>query len=322
MRPGVRLSPHRSLQELLQSTAQLAASIGKRRRASVLVYLIEDVADMDTGSISLWLSLAFIGISMCGLVVIFLIIKNKTIENENIDKIIELGKWFVASVAITLSASIINDGFRERDQDIKEMEVFDKYVSTVLEADSLEKRKLLSEYFVAVSPNGEIRQAWSNYEQIVDKHIKENEEDLAKVAQLESKEQNGNASPEEVSLKANLAEKISIRNESLMVQTSLPKPKTTRVFIHINDEEQRAVMKTLQNNLSGLGFAVPGIENITGKAQIPENPNVRYFNDQDADQAALVVEQLKSLGFTNAYPYRVRAISAPVGSLEVWLGKK
>ncbi|MEN0106517.1 MAG: hypothetical protein AAGC84_08840, partial [Pseudomonas sp.] len=196
----------------------------------------------------------------------------------------------------------------------------------VLEADSLQKRKLLSEYFVAVSPNGSIRQAWSNYEQLVDKHIKENEEDLAKVAQLESKEQKGEASPEEVSLKANLAEKISIRNESLTpvqspVQMSLPKPKATRVFIHINDETQRQTMQQLQNNLSGLGFAVPGIENISGKAQIPESPNVRYFNDQDAEQATVVVEQLKSLGFSTAYPYRVRAISAPMGSLEVWLGK-
>ncbi|MEK1938765.1 MAG: hypothetical protein AAAB16_00200 [Pseudomonas sp.] len=277
---------------------------------------------MDTGSISLWLSLAFIGISLCGLVVIFLIIKNKTIENENIDKIIELGKWFVASVAITLSASIINDGFRERDQDIKEMEVFDKYVSTVLEADSLEKRKLLSEYFVAVSPRGDIRDAWSNYQTILDKHIEENAQDLAKVAQLESKEQKGEATPEELSLKTNLAEKISIRNESLMpVQSAVQRPITRRVYIHINDEAQRQPMKELQNNLSGLGFAVPGIENISGKAQIPDKTNVRYFHDADKEQAVIVAEQLTAAGFADAYPYRVRSTNAPVGSLEVWLSK-
>ena len=64
----------------------------------------------DTGNLSFWLGVSFILIAMCGIIVIYLIIKNKTIENENIDKIIELGKWFMVSVAIALSVSIINDG--------------------------------------------------------------------------------------------------------------------------------------------------------------------------------------------------------------------
>lgn len=74
----------------------------------------------DMGSISLWLGIFFILLSLSGIFIIYSIIKNKSIENENIDKIIELGKWFIVSVAITLSVSIVNDGFRERDQDIKE----------------------------------------------------------------------------------------------------------------------------------------------------------------------------------------------------------
>ncbi len=81
------------------------------------------------GDLSLWLCLIFAAFSLIGIYVVYLIIKNKTIENESIDKIIERGKWFIASVALTLSASIINDGFRESDQDIKETEIFDKYVT-------------------------------------------------------------------------------------------------------------------------------------------------------------------------------------------------
>jgi phosphate starvation-inducible protein PhoH len=140
---------------------------------------------------------------------------------------------------------------------------------------------------------------------------------------LESKEKKGEASPEDLSLKANLAEKISIRNESLMpVQMPISKTITRRVYIHINDEAQREPMKALQTTLARMGFRTPGIENITGKAQVPENTNVRYFNEQDAEQAGVVVDELKALGFTTATSYRLIGANAPAGSLEVWLSKQ
>jgi cbb3-type cytochrome oxidase subunit 3 len=125
----------------------------------------------DTGNLSFWLGVVFILISLCGIVIIYLKIKNKSIENANIDKIIEQGKWVIVSVAITLSASIVNDGFREREQDIKEIGVFDKYTNIVLEASNIEKRRLLCEYFASVSPEGPIRKSWEKYKIVVDKHI-------------------------------------------------------------------------------------------------------------------------------------------------------
>ncbi len=130
----------------------------------------------DTGGLSFWLRLFFIGLSLCGIVSIYLIARNKLLEPANLDRLIELGKWFVVSVAITLSAAIVNDGFREREQDIKEMEVFERYTNVILEADSLQKRRLLSEYFAAVSPDGPIQQAWQRYQSVVDGHIRELDE--------------------------------------------------------------------------------------------------------------------------------------------------
>jgi hypothetical protein len=141
----------------------------------------------DTGSISLWLGVFFILISLSGIFFIYLIIKNKSIENENIDKIIELGKWFIVSVAITLSVSIVNDGFRERDQDIKEMDVFEKHVNTILEASGVEKRKLLCEYFAAVSPKGPIKESWREYKIIVDQQVAELKAAEEKVIKLAEK---------------------------------------------------------------------------------------------------------------------------------------
>lgn len=111
----------------------------------------------DTGNLSLFLGIFLVLMSLSGIVIIYLIIKSKSIENDKIDKMIELGKWFIVSIAITLSTSIINDGFRERDQDIKEIGVFDKYTDIILDAEGIQKRKLLSEYFACVSPSGPIR---------------------------------------------------------------------------------------------------------------------------------------------------------------------
>jgi len=169
----------------------------------------------NTGDLSLWICLFFVAISLIGIIVVYLIIKNKAIENENIDKIIELGKWFIASVALTLSASIINDGFRERDQDIKETELFDKYLETIMAADGLEKRKLLCEYFAIVSPNGSIREAWISYKNVVDEHLKEDKKDREKVAELDKKVTNKTASVTDIDELDYTKERISVRNQSL-----------------------------------------------------------------------------------------------------------
>lgn len=98
----------------------------------------------------------------------------------------------------------------------------------------------------------------------------------------------------------------------------VPSGVTARVFIQIADESQRPKMQGLQEKLRRLGFAAPGIENVKGKAGIPANPNVRYFNDGDKQAAEKVVAELKAAGFPTAYPYRVN-MKAPPGSLEIWL---
>ncbi|WP_410498670.1 SPOR domain-containing protein [Chitinibacter sp. S2-10] len=172
----------------------------------------------NTGNLSLWLSIFFILASLLGVVTVYLLIMNKNVDNERIDKIIDIGKWFIVSVAITLSATIVNDGFREREQDIKEMEIFDKYVATILESNSLEKRKLLCEYFASVSPEGAMKQSWKQYEKIVDQHIYEDKKDINKIVEIDKKIETGVATDLDKQQKAILEEKSKIRNQSLVLR--------------------------------------------------------------------------------------------------------
>ena len=83
-----------------------------------------------------------IGLVYVGIPLIFLIIglicylAGKKISQEMFDKIVEFGKWYIVSVAIVFSAKIIETGFTERETGIKEMQVYDKYVETILKADN------------------------------------------------------------------------------------------------------------------------------------------------------------------------------------------
>lgn len=278
---------------------------------------------MDTGHLSLLLCAVLMVVALVGIIAIYLMIKNKEIENENVDKIVDLGKWFIVSVAIVLSTSIVNDGFRERDQDIKEMEVFDKYVTTILEADGLEKRRALCEYFAAVSPNGQVRESWRAYKDVIDKQIVVNNELVAKVKEIEKREAEQAASAADLKKKDALLAQIESNNESLAPPLgSSNRGVTPRVYIHIAGDGQRASMQLLQKQLIMEGFLVPGIENVKGVADIPKTSNVRFFNDSDEGIANIVAGRLREAGGVDVNVYHVRKLSARPGHLEIWLSEK
>jgi len=126
----------------------------------------------NTGSLSFYLGIGFILLAFIGVLFAYRLIRSD-LNDEKVEKLIELGKWFIVSVALVVSATIVGDGFREREQDVKEIEVFDKYVSTITEADGIEKRWQLAEYFSIVAPAGELRTSWENYKKVVEKHLEE-----------------------------------------------------------------------------------------------------------------------------------------------------
>lgn len=255
---------------------------------------------LDTGSLSLWLSIFFIAISFAGIFAIYFLIKNKSIEEAGVDKLIELGKWFIVSVAITLSASIINDGFREREQDIKELQVFDKYTNIVLEADGVEKRKLLCEYFAAVSPEGPIRRAWERYKVVVDGHAAELIDAEKKSLVIAKKAEEGTATPAEIEEKARLVEKVSTLNQSLLSSTSQIALKP-RVYFHIRSESQRTQAKHLADEIeTSANVIVPGVQYVDAG---PSSTELRYFRNVDEPEAKHIATALSTLGLKVATKY-------------------
>ena len=83
------------------------------------------------------------------------------------DKWIELIKWFIGSVVIVIVTLVIDTGFKEREAGIKEMEVYDKYVEIILNADNIEQRWKLCEYFSIVTPTERLRKRWQAYKDTI-----------------------------------------------------------------------------------------------------------------------------------------------------------
>lgn len=118
------------------------------------------------GSLSVLLGCILFTLALLGLIYTVRLIRRDT-PAQQITQIISLGKWFMISVAPILTASIINDGFREREQDMRQMEFYDKYVDVITQSKGIEIRWRLTEYFASVAPNEEMRSGWVDYQKLL-----------------------------------------------------------------------------------------------------------------------------------------------------------
>jgi hypothetical protein len=175
----------------------------------------------NTGDLSFYLGISFIVLALIGLLSTFVLVARTSIDQAKLDKLIEVGKWFIVSVAIVIGSTIVSDSFREREQDVKELEVFDKYVSTITEADGIEKRWLLAEYFSFVAPPGELRKSWEAYKATIKPRLDEYREDKAKLSNLASKDQPSETDKQEITHLKNKTEALekSLVSQSLPVKT-------------------------------------------------------------------------------------------------------
>ncbi|HEY8959051.1 hypothetical protein [Chitinophaga sp.] len=81
---------------------------------------------------------------------------------------IDLFKWLIGTVGLTVITYIINWGFRDREQGIAELESYNKYASeSVVYAENPRNRLLLAEFFANVTPSKKLRDCWKDYLKVV-----------------------------------------------------------------------------------------------------------------------------------------------------------
>lgn len=277
----------------------------------------------NTGTVSLTLYAALIGIAIIGLIIAIKNLKDKTIELERLDRMIDLFKYTIVSIAIATVTLIIIDLFKEREQDVKELEYFDKYAQDVKKVDGLEERFQLSRYLMIVAPNGELKKSWKEYyDTLKIEHanyliLKEKSKALDTII---------NPTPAQKIEKAKVNELIEQKESPLVsVSTSLILP---RAYLHISSEDQRGQANVLQTVLQNENFQVPGIENIgkRGDRYIPTKTEIRYYCEEEFSEALrlfnIVRSQFPNLTMSPA-PVKIpgNGRGTRPGHFEVWLSK-
>jgi len=276
---------------------------------------------VNTGNMSFWLSMFFILVSLLGIFFVFFVAYKKLVDHESLEKIIDLGKWFIVSVAITLSASIVNDGFKERDQDIKEIQVFEKYTTVILEADDVNKRKLLSEYFSTVSPNGSIKDSWKEYKAIVDGQTSEVKKAQEKTREIAVKVGNGSVSDDELAERAYLEEMVASLNKSLTSSTNKSNLKP-RLYFHIKEDSQRTKAEQLAKDVAErANVVVPGVQRLN--YSVPES-QLRYYRSIEEQEVKKISEVIASFGIKSEVTYMSGFESStkiPPKQYELWISE-
>jgi hypothetical protein len=101
------------------------------------------------------------------IIIMILYLIGKAISKEAIDKLLEFGKWYMVAVAIVFFGKLLDSSFTDRETSIKEIAIYEKYATTIMETDSIEKRWKLIEYFAAVTPSEQLRERWEAYKTII-----------------------------------------------------------------------------------------------------------------------------------------------------------
>jgi len=115
----------------------------------------------NTGNVSLFLYLLFVGIAIIGMIFIYYLIFKNKVEMDRIDKIIDVFKSVIVTTAVGTVTLIITDLFKERKQQLDEMSAFKDYLPYVTDnKTSLNDKKFLCDYMVSVAPEGKLKESW------------------------------------------------------------------------------------------------------------------------------------------------------------------
>jgi hypothetical protein len=257
----------------------------------------------NTGTISF----IIFGIIILGTVAIIIWIINSKMEQARLEKVTELLKYCIVSIFIASASVIVANLFKEREQQVKELEYFDKYVNDVKKADGIEERLQLTKYLSVVAPPGELKDSWQSYYDIVKadyKTFKENE----RIASDSSKM----ATPEyEKAVEAVNLENKPLANNSHTVRGI--------IYFQVTKKNLLAFSDSIVDKLQKINYNAIATEYIDTAIQTNE---IRYFNNADIAYANSLKSQLSRYGL-NAEVKKVNLFTnVAQGQLEVWIVKK
>ncbi len=238
---------------------------------------------------------------------------------------VDLLKWLIGTVGLTIITYIINWGFQDRRQGLEEIAQYDKYATdlVVLNSDPVKKR-MLAQFFSNVSPSKKLRDGWQSYYDSVNieyvTFIHSNNRTKNKLDSLNSKD---SLTEKEKFIKSKLEDTLKINAQIISEPITLPdniaSSKATIYIQSINATPENS--EKIRVLLGSTGFKVPAIEYMdkakyTGLA----TNEIRYFYPSDQSYCEQIKNLLGSININADIKFIPRLnTQTKSGTIEIWL---
>lgn len=236
---------------------------------------------------------------------------------------IDLFKWLIGTVGLTIITFIINWGFRDREQGMNEISQYDKYATELIVLnDNPVNRRMLAQYFSKVTPSEKLRCGWEDYYKEVDKEyqIFLQKDSLIKL-QLKNIDTTNLSAFKKMEIE-NLVEKSAefdrIKSAPIITPT-ISASSTQSVYIQSISASKESA-ESIKATLSLLGFKVPPIEYMNKNKYSIKTNEIRYFREVDYPSVVQIQTSLQSINVSLEIKYMPSLSSkTQVGTIELWL---
>ncbi len=239
---------------------------------------------------------------------------------------IELLKWLVGTIGLTVITFIINWGFRDREQGMNEISQYDKYASElIILNDNPVNRRMLAQFFSKVIPSEKLKKGWVEYYKEVDSEYRifMQKDSLVKyrLGELTSKDSNHLSQNEKnelfrLQLKSEEFDKIKLA-PTIAVGNALYSTQTIYVQC-VSTNKERA--EQIKSALSQMGFKLPSIEYMNREQYKLKDNEIRYFRESDYSSVEQVKNTLKNINIEAQVKYIPNLSSkTQAGTIELWL---
>jgi hypothetical protein len=112
--------------------------------------------------------------------------------------------------------------------------------------------------------------------------------------------------------------------ETSLEQTGGEKKIAARIYVQIGDESQRRRATEVVHQLQKSGYIVPGIENVGGKARLPNSSELRYYETDNVTRVDIkdIVSTLGEMGIEVKVPgHPLNSSGVRPRLYELWFGK-
>jgi hypothetical protein len=229
---------------------------------------------------------------------------------------IDLLKWIIGSVALTLITFFFNWGLQERSQGLAEIKQYETHIELITQVENIARRRLLAQFFANVTASNKLRDGWMNYYKLVDKEYQDFIDSLRqKKEAIDTSTINGKTELRRID--NTLEEFKAISTQSSIVSKDEPK---SIIYFQVTQQSLRAFSDSLVFKLNEAGYNAYGTEYVN--VSIPQN-RIIYYQTADVDQAMALKRNLVGLGLSLEVVWlKHLAKKVKPGTLEVWIKER